>query len=257
MQKATILKIAGVCGVVASAGFLAANLPPESAFRDRRGGGMMMRVSLPTSLPEAESAILTPDHRHNYESWFNLAGLRRDAGCVEAERLAWEEAARLAMAEARRIDWPRPCYMAAFAYYKLGRMDDARDAAAKAEKRYDAMQEAGRAAGGHTYWYRLGWVRAIRGDEGGSREAWRRALESVEGQDPQRLFGVDNYNIACYRALLGDRAGALEALGKAVEGGYGEAEHIEHDEDLESLKGDPEFGAILEKARSRRILEGG
>jgi tetratricopeptide (TPR) repeat protein len=257
MEKATILKVAGVCGVVASAGFLAAHLPPESAFRDRRGGGMMMRATLPTSLAEAESAIMTPDHRDNYESWFNLAGLRRDAGSAEAERLAWEEAARLATAEAQRIDWPRPCYMAAFAYYKLGRTDEARAAAVKAEKRYNEMQAAGRTAGGHTYWYRLGWVRAIRGDQEGSREAWRRALETLEGQDPQRTFGLDWYNIACYRALLGEHAGAIEALRKAVEGGYGEAGHIEHDEDLESLRGDPEFGAVLEKARSRQILEGG
>jgi tetratricopeptide (TPR) repeat protein len=58
------------------------------------------------------------------------------------------------------------------------------------------------------------------------------------------------YNLACYRALSGDAAAAIERLGRAVELGFTDA-LIKTDSDLDSLREDPEFKAIVAKIDER------
>jgi predicted esterase len=53
------------------------------------------------------------------------------------------------------------------------------------------------------------------------------------------------YDLACARARSGDRGGALDALEEAVARGYADREHMAADEDLESLRGEPRFQALL------------
>ncbi|MDH3523433.1 MAG: hypothetical protein OES32_07575 [Acidobacteriota bacterium] len=73
----------------------------------------------------------------------------------------------------------------------------------------------------------------------------------------RRIFGVGHgatgwnlYDQACIQALAGDAAGALDALHRALETGW--ANHrIYEDDDLDSLRADPAFDAILEEVRSR------
>lgn len=54
-----------------------------------------------------------------------------------------------------------------------------------------------------------------------------------------------HYNLACSLALSRRRGAALESLRRAVSLGYRDFDWMEQDPDLESLKTDPEFGAIL------------
>ena len=57
------------------------------------------------------------------------------------------------------------------------------------------------------------------------------------------------YNLACARARAGNPRGALDALETAVERGYADAEHLAADPDLESLRQDDRFCAILDGIR--------
>jgi tetratricopeptide (TPR) repeat protein len=57
--------------------------------------------------------------------------------------------------------------------------------------------------------------------------------------------GTAWYNLACSHALLGRPADALDSLRQAVRTGYNEARWMRADPDLASLRGHPEFHAIL------------
>ena len=57
------------------------------------------------------------------------------------------------------------------------------------------------------------------------------------------------YNLACSYALVGNKDASLEALGKALELGYHDLEWLRRDKDLEILRGDSRFEAMLKKAR--------
>ena len=90
----------------------------------------------------------------------------------------------------------------------------------------------------------LGAVLAVRlGDAGRARELVERSLVAGGGT----FSGV--YNAACTYALLGDREQALAMLDRAVTHGRGNLGWIEHDSDLDPLRGDPRFETILDRLR--------
>lgn len=57
------------------------------------------------------------------------------------------------------------------------------------------------------------------------------------------------FGLGCVRARLGDGDGALAALARAVDHGYDDPVELGSDPDLESLRGDPGFEALVERAR--------
>jgi TolB-like protein/Flp pilus assembly protein TadD len=66
------------------------------------------------------------------------------------------------------------------------------------------------------------------------------ALLALPALDP-KIY----YNTACRYAFEGNKTRALELLAKAVDGGYHDIHQIMRDPDLESLRGTPEFDAII------------
>jgi len=58
-----------------------------------------------------------------------------------------------------------------------------------------------------------------------------------------------HYNLACSYALLGRPDEAFESLSRSVEYGFGDVDHLEKDEDLNSLHDDPRWLSILEQLR--------
>ncbi len=56
---------------------------------------------------------------------------------------------------------------------------------------------------------------------------------------------VVRYNLACSLAVGGFRREAIAALRKALEQGYDDFEYLENDGDLDSLREDPTFHALL------------
>jgi serine/threonine protein kinase/Tfp pilus assembly protein PilF len=67
-----------------------------------------------------------------------------------------------------------------------------------------------------------------------------RAME-IDPEDPMLL-----YNVACNYAVLGRLDDSLEALDRAVSKGWGDRAWIEHDKDLDPLRSNPRFQAIVE-----------
>lgn len=59
------------------------------------------------------------------------------------------------------------------------------------------------------------------------------------------------YNLACSLALCHASAAALLELERAIELGYRDAEHLLADEDLSSLRTEPNFVAMVERLRAQ------
>jgi tetratricopeptide (TPR) repeat protein len=55
------------------------------------------------------------------------------------------------------------------------------------------------------------------------------------------------YNVACLNGVAGRAETALDHLERAVQNGFGHREWIEHDPDLESLRSDPRYQALLSR----------
>jgi len=72
---------------------------------------------------------------------------------------------------------------------------------------------------------------------------FKRATEiaqRVQGESP-----IFSYNQACYSALLKDRDKAIYFLKQAIARGFDAKYKIAHNPDFVSLRGDPEFEAIV------------
>jgi adenylate cyclase len=86
------------------------------------------------------------------------------------------------------------------------------------------------------------------GDSDKARDWNRRALE-MEADDPSVL-----YNIACVFAREELRDEAIAALGKPIDNGFGHWRWIENDTDLDSVRSEPGFAALL--ARKPGVTQG-
>jgi tetratricopeptide (TPR) repeat protein len=69
---------------------------------------------------------------------------------------------------------------------------------------------------------------------------WNRRALAMDPDDPSVL-----YNIACAFAVEDQKGEAISTLKKAIDNGFGHWSWIEHDTDLDSLRNDPDFIAIL------------
>jgi len=73
----------------------------------------------------------------------------------------------------------------------------------------------------------------------------------IEDCDTKPLLGLDilvTYNLACLEALNGETEAAFEWLTYAVETGYADPSWMQDDADLESLKTDDRFQALVDIA---------
>ena len=72
--------------------------------------------------------------------------------------------------------------------------------------------------------------------------AWARNSLEIDPDDPQLL-----YNVACVYAIEGMKEDAILCLERALDKGMGHREWIENDPDLNSLRSDRRFQALLER----------
>jgi tetratricopeptide (TPR) repeat protein len=87
---------------------------------------------------------------------------------------------------------------------------------------------------------------------------YEKGLELV--QEAYELAPDDSrilYYLACFNALTGHKDVALDYLQRAVAGGFYSPTHIARDPDLESLRGTPEYEAVLKAARRGAAQHGG
>jgi len=127
----------------------------------------------------------------------------------------------------------------AMAFTAQGRIGEASKASHRAvkaiEKWLDVNPDDARALNiGATIWSNLG--------ETQKALDWAKRSLEIDPEDPQLL-----YNVACMYAIEGMRDDAIQCLERAIDKGYGHREWIEHDSDLNSLRTDKRFQALLER----------
>ena len=82
---------------------------------------------------------------------------------------------------------------------------------------------------------------------------WHRRAADQAARNPQ-LAAKASYNIACAEARTGDKSAAIAALRSAIERGYRNTEFMLRDDDLGSLREEPEFRALLAAVDATRKL---
>ncbi|HMA28524.1 MAG TPA: M56 family metallopeptidase, partial [Thermoanaerobaculia bacterium] len=90
--------------------------------------------------------------------------------------------------------------------------------------------------------YNLGYAQLLAERPEQALPAFTRALE-LGYRKPATL-----YNLACTHARLDEKDKAFERLFEAIDAGFGSPHQIRHDEDLDSLHGDPRFRQALQRA---------
>ncbi|MEO8575516.1 MAG: protein kinase [Gemmatimonadales bacterium] len=138
----------------------------------------------------------------------------------------------------RPEDYQATTFLAS-AYTAQGRIGEASKASRRAitaiEKWLDINPDDARALNiGATIWSNLG--------ETEHALEWAKRSLSIDPEDPQLL-----YNVACVYAIEGRKDDALQCLEEAIDKGYGHLEWIQNDSDLNSLRTDARFKALLER----------
>jgi beta-lactamase regulating signal transducer with metallopeptidase domain len=113
--------------------------------------------------------------------------------------------------------------------------DDWRRAVPRLERVTREHPEIGRA------WANLGFARLEAGDPKGGALAYQRALD-LGYEKPTTL-----YNLACCASRSGDLDGAFKWLDRADQAGMEIGEHVGSDSDLDALRGDPRYSAMLKR----------
>jgi adenylate cyclase len=77
----------------------------------------------------------------------------------------------------------------------------------------------------------------------GENDKGRELAERALGQDQDEPVVL--YNVACFYALQGEHDRCIELLTRAIDKGWGDREWLETDSDLNAVRGDARFKALL------------
>ncbi|SRR5579871_750147 len=75
------------------------------------------------------------------------------------------------------------------------------------------------------------------------------AIGKMQGGDPSNAW----YNFACVAAAAKRADDAVEYLRQAIATGFGDADHLQADDDLKMLRGDRRFASLVNEARARGV----
>jgi adenylate cyclase len=210
----------------------AIELDPDSAeAHASRGLALFINEKYKQAERHFETAILL--NPKLYESYFFYALSCKSQGNHEKAARLFTQAA-----EVNPADYQCPSFLA-LAYTALGRDDEAETARRRTveliERQLDMNPDDTRALYlGAANLSSLGEVqRAL---------DWAGRAFEAGGDEPMVL-----YNVACTYALLGESEHSLELLEKAVSLGWGDRAWLETDSDLDSLRSEPRFKALLER----------
>lgn len=192
-------------------------------------------LSVNERMAEAEQAFETAlrINPRLFDASYYYARHRFVQGQADLALPLYEQAARL-----RPDDYQSPLLVAQI-FDDLGRPEEARARRMRGvklvEERLDLVPDDVRAL----YMGANGLVAL------GEREkglAWARRARDIEPDEPMLL-----YNLACIYSLAGDPETALDCLEKAVDLGLSHRKWIEHDSNLDAVRGSPRYTAVLRK----------
>ncbi len=168
-----------------------------------------------------------------FEAHYFYARVRYQQGKLGEAAQSFEEACRL-----RPDDYQAATFLAQ-TYDGLGRTADAEGAHRQAlhliEKHLELNPDDSRALN-------LGATELARAGQRERGLEWAKRALAIDPEDSGML-----YNTACFFAIQGKTDDAIKCLEQAVQYGFGLREWIESDTDLDSLRGDPRFQALLGK----------
>jgi len=215
-----------------AAGCRAVELAPDSA---QAQASLAVALSLGPRKEEAKAAFekaieLDPTL---FEAWYFYARHVFAGGDLPKAVSLYEEAMRV-----RPEDFYSPLLIGPL-YDRLGRTEDARTARerglALVGKHIDLHPDDARAL----YMGAIGLIALGEKDKG---RDWARRARKIDPDDPMLL-----YNLGCFHSLAGDAEEAIDCLERAAAGGLLQKGWYENDGDLDALRGQPRFQALLER----------
>jgi eukaryotic-like serine/threonine-protein kinase len=75
------------------------------------------------------------------------------------------------------------------------------------------------------------------------------AIGKMQGGDPSNAW----YNFACVAAAAKRADDAVEYLRRSITSGFSDADHLQSDDDLKVLRGDPRFASLVDEARAHAV----
>ena len=204
--------------------------PDSSEARASRGLAMFINEEYAEAEQEFEKAIeLNPNLFEAYY-YFGLANSSQG----EFEKAA---AMYLKAMEVNPADYQAPIFLAQ-AYASLGRRHE------EMKSRLASLDLIQRHLEMNPHDTRALYVGANQLCNVGEHEKGLELAERALGQDEKEPVVL--YNVACFYAMQGDKDRSLELLTRAVEQGWGDRAWLETDSDLDSLRADHRFTALLE-----------
>jgi tetratricopeptide (TPR) repeat protein len=194
-----------------------------------RGMAVSLSKRFDEAVPQFEEALRINPNR--FETMFCYARTQLSQGKYEDAVRLFERATRL-----RPEDYETQKFLSQ-ALRSLGRDADADAAAQKASQLIDRHLQL------HPFDARALILAAASnaavGDDDVALDYAARAL-AVDPEDPLLL-----YNVACTYAVLGRTDEALQTLSQSVNNGWGDRAWLEHDSDLDSLRAEPRYQALV------------
>ena len=194
-----------------------------------RGMAVSLSKRFDEAVPQFEEALRINPNR--FETMFCYARTQLSQGKYEDAVRLFERATRL-----RPEDYETQKFLSQ-ALRSLGRDADADAAAQKATQLIDRHLQL------HPFDARALILAAASnaavGDDDVALDYAARAL-AVDPEDPLLL-----YNVACTYAVLGRTDEALQTLSQSVSNGWGDRAWLEHDSDLDSLRAEPRYQALV------------
>ncbi len=237
-------------GIADCCSFLFMYVGRDPANLERAVAAAAKAIALDPELAEAQASLgtaLTLSGRHDEAERAFLAAIRLNPDLFEARYFfardrfvqgkleqaieQYEEASRV-----QPRDFQSPLLVAQI-YDDLGRHDDAaasrRRGVAIAEDHLNLNPDDARAL----YMGANGLVALGQNEKG---IEWARRALALEPDDPMVL-----YNVACIYSLAGRAGEALDCLERAVDAGLTQRGWLEHDSNLDPIRGDPRFQALM------------
>ncbi|NNG17751.1 MAG: protein kinase [Gemmatimonadales bacterium] len=212
----------------------ALELDPDSAEAHAARG---LAVSLSKKYDEAEREFQTAIQLDPqlFEAKYFFARTRFHEGKFAESAALFEQACEVREDYEARL-------LAAQSYAAMG--DDA-EARAAYERALRVIEEHLELNPGDARAVTLGAGVLMRLDRGAEGVEWAERALTIDPND-----AVVQYAIACAYSVHGLRDEALDLLEKAVRGGFGDKEWIANDPDLDAIRDDPRFLALMQEERS-------